>query len=135
MYTFRGKQGIQGVQGEAGPEGPSGDAGLTTVAFDPQSVFTTSDITIFASAPASGTLTWWGQMSVQASQSNVTTIVPKIGGNGEPTLVSKAGTVVFSAITISGAATITAGQEFVLSVSVNTGSITINTGSITYNIS
>lgn len=131
MKTFRGKQGIQGEQGPAG----SSDFEILYSLVDPVEGLTDKRIEVFASAPSSGTMLFWGQISISASALNTTTITPEVNSVALSAFEVKSTTPLghFGVISVMGVASITAGQAFDLHVVVTGGgSIEVDTGIINY---
>lgn len=131
MYTFRGRQGIQGFTGATG----TSTFVLTTVLLDPTLTTNSKEYTIIAMAPSNGTITFFGQISFDASALNTTTVTPSVAGSAMTALEAKTTTPLgqFNSVTISGTVAITVGQAFTVNVVVTGGgTIDINTGALTY---
>ena len=140
MYSFlRGRQGIQGETGPTGPAGATGTSGniFTTEALSPQASVTNVTIPILTIALTSGTITYFGQVSFDASALNLTTITPLINSASQGSFISKATTPLgqSNSIPVSGSGAISAGQSFAIGVVASGGgNISITSGSISYSI-
>lgn len=124
----------QGEQGPIGPAGPSFT--ITNVTMSAKNLVSPADIEIFASAPASGTITFWGQLSIDATDPCEVSMVPNINGSALNIFTSKETTLAnkFLSIPISGQAPIVAGQAFKIVATFSAGNGSLDTGNILYSI-
>lgn len=139
MYSFlRGRQGIQGFTGPTGATGATGASGnkFTSGSISPQVVTTTGTILVVSSSIIDGSITFFAQVTFDASTLNVVTLTPRVNGVSLTAFISRATTPAGQTATMSlvGAATITIGDSFDILVSVNTGTASITSGGTSYSI-
>lgn len=124
----------QGEQGETGAAGPSFSILSHTITGD--TVNTTKTITITASAPSSGTLTFWANVSLSITTETTISITPNVNAVALTAFNSRMSIEdsEYGTISFSGQTTIVAGQSFTFTVAVPTGTCTILTGCVLYSI-
>ena len=134
MCQCQGRKGDQGPQGVTGANGATGNTGATGPAFSlsffefTPAAYAGSAITetVIASAAATGTLFFWGSVTLSEESANVTiaTITPNVNATpistvSQSNIPAGNGAVYYADVPIQGSAAIVLGQAFTIEMALN----------------
>lgn len=127
-------KGRKGDQGPIGPAGPTFTVNSYTVSTGVIPGATTKIVS--AAAASTGTLKYWGHLSMTDTAKNTATISPTVNGTPDSAGVGKATLDTAATIAVNGSIAITAGQTFDIRITLNaySGNATIDSGVIHWTI-
>lgn len=128
--------GIRGAQGNDGPQGPSYSISsfiIPTTALANGS----NNVTLSSGLPTDGTIKFWGNLNITASNATRITIIPVIGGSTlnefkcTVYVIDPGGAI---NVALAGELAVSAGNSVVLTVAVSAGTGSLDNGTVLYSI-